>query len=236
MGIREISLDTETTGLDPYAGHRVVEIGCVEMIDHVRTENHFHVYCNPERDMPMEAERIHGISAEFLSDKPLFRTIAKSLVEFLGDSPLVIHNASFDMKFLNAELERAGFPLLPSARAIDTVTLARRMFPGSPANLDALCKRFNIDNAHRVKHGALLDAELLADVYLELKGGRQSSLGLQAEGSSKKAGDPHAAPINALHGDAVPPRTFAPSEDELRAHKQLIDTIDGALWKQLERA
>jgi DNA polymerase III subunit epsilon len=169
MGIamREIALDTETTGLDPSSGHRVVEIGCVELMGHVRTGNHFHTYLNPERDMPREAENIHGLSSTFLADKPLFKTIARAFLEFIGDDPLIIHNAAFDLKFLNAELNALDLPLIEFARATDTVLIARRMFPGSPANLDALCKRFNIDTSARTKHGALLDAELLADVYLE---------------------------------------------------------------------
>ena len=174
--MREIVLDTETTGLDPFSGHRIVEIGCVEMIGHIRTGNHFHSYLNPERDMPMEAQNIHGLSAEFLKDKPLFKTIARSFLEFIGDDPLIIHNAAFDLKFLNAELDRNGLPLIAMERAIDTVLMARQKFPGSPANLDALCKRFNIDTSARTKHGALLDAELLADVYLEFKGGPPSDL------------------------------------------------------------
>jgi DNA polymerase III subunit epsilon len=175
MGIamREIALDTETTGLDPSSGHRVVEIGCVELMGHVRTGNHFHTYLNPERDMPREAENIHGLSSTFLADKPLFKTIARAFLEFIGDDPLIIHNAAFDLKFLNAELNALDLPLIEFARATDTVLIARRMFPGSPANLDALCKRFNIDTSARTKHGALLDAELLADVYLELKGGKR---------------------------------------------------------------
>ncbi|MFM9891076.1 MAG: DNA polymerase III subunit epsilon, partial [Rickettsiales bacterium] len=171
--MREICLDTETTGLDPFSGHRIVEIGAVEMINQVRTGNHFHVYLNPERDMPREAENIHGLSISFLSDKPKFREVARSFLEFIGDDKLVIHNAAFDLKFLNAELDVARLPTIDAARATDTVLIARKKFPGSPANLDALCKRFSIDTSARTKHGALLDAELLAEVYLELRGGRQ---------------------------------------------------------------
>lgn len=232
--MREIALDTETTGLDPYAGHRIVEIGAVEMIGHIRTANHFHVYLNPQRDMPKEAERVHGISEEFLRDKPLFHSVAAAFREFMGDSPLVIHNANFDMKFINFEFEKVGFPKIPMSQTIDTVTMARKMFPGSPANLDALCKRFNIDLSKRVKHGALLDAELLADVYLELKGGRQAGLGLlndQGTSGAQQSSDGAASPLVAGSKEIIPPRSFTPTEDELRAHKQLLDTMKGdPLW------
>lgn len=232
--MREIALDTETTGLDPASGHRVVEIGCVEMIGHVRTATHFHTYLNPERDMPREAENIHGLSSQFLKDKPVFKTIARAFLEFIGDSPLVIHNAGFDLKFLNYELNVLDLPLIDAARATDTVLIARKMFPGSPANLDALCKRFNIDTSVRTKHGALLDAELLADVYLELKGGRQSSLlGKPAEGT-----DTHHAP-RATHHDLtftghtdIPIRHFPPTSEELAAHKAMVDKLKKPLWTE----
>ncbi len=184
--MREIVLDTETTGLDPFSGHRIVEIGCIELINHVRTGNYFHTYLNPERDMPREAEAVHGLSIEFLKDKPKFAEIAGSFLEFIGNDPLVIHNAAFDMKFINAELAVAKRPEVDFARAIDTVLMARQKFPGQPASLDALCKRFSIDLSARTKHGALLDSELLSDVYLELLGGRQSSLGLVADAGAAK--------------------------------------------------
>ena len=171
--MREIVLDTETTGLDPASGDRIVEIGCVELIDHFPTGANFHVYINPERGMPAEAERVHGLSAEFLADKPLFAAITAEFFDFIGDAPLVIHNAGFDMKFLNAELARIGHDILDDARAIDTLAMARIKFPGARVSLDELCKRFDIDNTERTKHGALLDADLLAQVYLELLGGRQ---------------------------------------------------------------
>ncbi len=223
--MREIVLDTETTGLDPASGHRLVEIGCVELINHIRTGNYFHSYLNPERDMPREAENVHGISAEFLKDKPLFKAVARSFLEFIGDSTLVIHNAAFDMKFLNAELNSLGHPMLPMERTIDTVLMARRMFPGQPASLDALCKRFNIDLSARTKHGALLDAELLADVYLELKGGRQSTLGLVAHAEETITVD------LSFHGQtAIRARHFPPSAEELAAHKTMLQKIKQAIW------
>jgi DNA polymerase-3 subunit epsilon len=230
--MREIALDTETTGLDPASGHRVVEIGCVEMVGHIRTGNHFHTYLNPERDMPPEAERIHGLSSTFLKDKPTFKVVARAFLEFIGDSPLVIHNASFDLKFLNAELNALDLPLIDFARATDTVLIARKMFPGSPANLDALCKRFAIDLSARTKHGALLDAELLADVYLELKGGRQSSLLHKPEMPS--ALNPESRipnPDLAFTGHtALPARSFPPSSEERAAHKAMVEKIKGAIW------
>lgn len=229
--MREICLDTETTGLDPFSGHRIVEIGCVEMINQVRTGNHFHVYLNPERDMPREAENIHGLSAEFLSDKPKFREIARSFLEFIGDSPLVIHNAAFDLKFLNAELDVQRLPTIDPARATDTVLIARKKFPGSPANLDALCKRFNIDLSSRTKHGALLDAELLAEVYLELKGGRQASILMEEEVVVSE--ESKATESNILefvgHTD-IPYRQFPASPDELAAHQVAVAKIKNPLW------
>lgn len=221
--MREIVLDTETTGLDPVSGHRVVEIGCIELVNHIRTGNYFHCYLNPERDMPREAEAVHGLSADFLKDKPLFRAIAKSFLEFIGDAPLVIHNAGFDMKFLNHELNTIGLGLLSAERAIDTVLMARRMFPGQPASLDALCKRFNVDATARTKHGALLDAELLADVYLELKGGRQSTLGLVTTVES--------GPTLSFSGHtSIPERHFPPSAEEVAAHKTMLEKIKNPLW------
>ncbi|MFZ4540940.1 MAG: DNA polymerase III subunit epsilon [Rickettsiales bacterium] len=225
--MREIVLDTETTGLDPASGHRIVEIGCVELHGHVRTGNHFHSYLNPERDMPREAENIHGLSGEFLKDKPLFRAIAKSFLEFIGDAPLVIHNAGFDLKFLNAELNAVDLPLIDYERATDTVLIARRMFPGSPANLDALCKRFAIDTTARTKHGALLDAELLADVYLEMKGGRQSSLLVkkETETPARAEGD-----VVFTGHTSIPERHFPPTLEELAAHKAMVDKLKTPIW------
>ena len=223
--MREIVLDTETTGLDPDSGHRVVEIGCVELVNHVRTGNYFHSYLNPERAMPPEAEKVHGLSETFLKDKPLFRSIASSFLEFIADAPLIIHNAAFDLKFLNAELNTLGLSLLDPKRAIDTVLLARQKFPGQPANLDALCRRFAIDLAARTKHGALLDAELLAEVYLELRGGRQSSLGLAA---AKESGE--SAVVFSGH-TSIPVRSFPPSLEEQAAHETMLEKIPNAVWK-----
>ncbi|WP_420342604.1 DNA polymerase III subunit epsilon [Paenirhodobacter sp.] len=182
--MREIVLDTETTGFEPSEGHRIVEIGAVELFNHVPTGKTYHQYINPERDMPTEAFQVHGISEEFLRDKPVFAQIAQDFLDFIGpESKLVIHNAAFDVKFLNAELSWVKKPLIEPARAIDTLMMARRKFPGSPASLDALCRRFGIDNSSRTLHGALLDSEILADVYLELIGGRQPVFGLSIEPS-----------------------------------------------------
>jgi DNA polymerase III subunit epsilon len=174
--MREIVLDTETTGLDPYQGHRMVEIGCIELVNRIPSGQVFHRYLNPERDMPAEAFNVHGLSIEFLKDKPFFAEIADELIEFIGGAPLVAHNASFDLGFINAELERCGRELVPRERLVDTLMLARRRHPGGANRLDDLCSRYGIDNSRRTKHGALLDAEILAEVYLELIGGRQASL------------------------------------------------------------
>ena len=176
--MREIVLDTETTGLDPTDGHRIIEIGCVELMDHLPTGKNYQVYLNPERLIPIEAQRVHGITDEFLADKPLFAAIADELMEFLGDAPLVIHNAGFDLKFLNSEFQRIMRAPIPYARAIDTIEIAKSKIPGARYSLDELCKRFSIDLSSRTKHGALLDAELTARVYLELVGGRQTRLKL----------------------------------------------------------
>jgi DNA polymerase-3 subunit epsilon len=179
--MREIVLDTETTGFDPEAGDRIVEIGAVELFNHVATGRTYHQYINPERAMPQEAFEVHGLGDDFLADKPKFAQIGRDFLDFGGDARLVIHNAAFDMKFLNAELKWLGLPLIPFDRAIDTLAIARQKFPGSPASLDALCRRFSIDNSARTLHGALLDSEILAEVYLELIGGRQPDLVLSVE-------------------------------------------------------
>lgn len=221
--MREIVLDTETTGLDPGSGHRLVEIGCLELVNHVPTGRIFQSYVNPERDMPEEAFKIHGLSAEFLARQPLFAAVVEDFLKFIGEAPLVIHNAVFDLGFLNAELARLGRPALLEERAIDTVALARRKFPGSPANLDALCRRFNIDNGARDLHGALLDAQLLAEVYLELVGGRQPGLGLAAEGAAAAAG---------VERRAREPRPHAPSAEELAAHARFIDGLEEPIWRR----
>ena len=179
--VREIILDTETTGLDPATGDRIVEIGAVELLNHLPTGRTFHVYINPERDMPKEAEAVHGLSSAFLRDKPVFSAIAQDFLEFIGSDVLIIHNASFDMAFINAELGFLRLPAIPPERVVDTLHIARQKHPGTGNSLDALCRRYGIDNSRRTKHGALLDSELLAEVYLELIGGRQASFGLAPE-------------------------------------------------------
>lgn len=225
--MREVVLDTETTGFNPQDGDRVVEIGCIELVNHVPTGRHYHVYINPERSMPEEAFKVHGISDEFLKDKPLFAAIAREFCDFVGEDPLVIHNAAFDIGFLNAELARLeGFPHIAMERAVDTVKIARAKFPGAQASLDALCKRFNIDNSARTKHGALLDAELLAEVYLELIGGRQQGLGL----AGMDAGGQAMAITPMARGPARPPRPHAPSTEELAAHAAFVAKLKDPLW------
>jgi DNA polymerase III subunit epsilon len=186
--MREIVLDTETTGFEPSEGHRIVEIGAVELHNHMPTGRTFHKYLNPQRPMPAAAFEVHGLGDDFLRDKPLFVAVAAEFLAFIGDAQLVIHNASFDMKFLNAELNAAGLPLLPFSRATDTLAIARQKFPGSPASLDALCRRFGVDNSTREKHGALLDSEILAEVYLQMIGGRQPDFGLSATDRSTSTG------------------------------------------------
>jgi DNA polymerase-3 subunit epsilon len=223
--MREIVLDTETTGFDPLTGHRVVEIGCIELINHVATGNEFHTYLNPERDMPAEAEAVHGLSQVFLSDKPLFSAIADQMLAFVGDSPIIAHNASFDMNFINAELKRIGRAPLPGDRAIDTVTLARRKFPGAQASLDALCRRFQIDTSARNKHGALLDAQLLSKVYLELVGGREPGFALASVETVE------AVVVQARN--IRPPRPHTPLPEELEAHGVFIATIKNAIWTRI---
>lgn len=225
--LREIALDTETTGLDPASGHRVVEVGCVELMGRIPTGRELHFYFNPDRDMPPEAEEIHGLSSAFLADKPRFHEKADELLEFISDSPLVIHNAGFDIRFLNAELERLGYPPLPLDRSIDTVAMARQVFPGSPASLDALCKRFEIDSAARVKHGALLDAQLLAEVYLELTGGRQSMLVLEERVDIDITLEVERAVKTRFA------REFLPSADELLAHAAFIAKLKDPIWRKL---
>jgi DNA polymerase III subunit epsilon len=221
--MREIVLDTETTGLDPAAGHRIVEIACLELLNHIPTGRTYQCYVNPERDVPSDAFAVHGLSVEFLSDKPRFAEIADKLAEFIADAPLVIHNAEFDVRFLNAEFQRLARPPLTGDRVVDTLQMARQKFPGAPASLDALCRRFAIDNSTRTKHGALLDTELLADVYLELIGGRQAGLelmtaarataALAAGGRTPRVARPHAA-----------------SDAELAAHAALVATLKDPIW------
>lgn len=242
--MREIVLDTETTGFEPDEGDRIVEIGAIELIGHVPTGRTYHQYINPQRSMPAEAFGVHGIGPDLLEppqdpkpgqetlrDKPVFRDIAQAFVDFIGDAKLVIHNAAFDMKFLNAELGWLGRPLLPMDQAIDTLAIARRKFPGSPASLDALCRRFGIDNSARTLHGALLDSEILADVYLELIGGRQPDFALAPDTRQSKTQTetddwrpmPRATPLE--------PRI---TEEEAAAHAAFVDSLgDSAIWKKL---
>ncbi|HEY4134749.1 MAG TPA: DNA polymerase III subunit epsilon [Alphaproteobacteria bacterium] len=227
--MREIVLDTETTGLDPAAGHRVVEIACIELMNRVPTGQVFHRYANPERDMPAEAFAVHKLSSEFLSDKPLFGSFADELVAFIGGDDIIAHNAEFDMRFVNAELERAG-KSRHAGRSVDTVAMARQKFPGQPASLDALCKKFAVDNTMRTVHGALLDAELLAAVYLELMGGRQHGLVLTEEIEVKAAGG-QMRPAAALRdGPVRPPRPHAANPAELEAHAAFIAKLKNPLW------
>jgi len=225
--MREIIFDTETTGLDPQSGDRLVEIGCVEMVNRVVTGNSFHAYFNPQRDMPMEAERVHGLSAMFLSDKPLFAARAEELLAFIGDAPLVAHNAQFDFGFLNAELAAAGLEAVSLDRMIDTLSIARRRHPGAKHSLDALCTRYGVDRSHRVKHGALLDAELLAQVYVELTGGRQIGLMLAAETTELVVEvtrfRPRTGPLRAA-------RPHAPSAEELVRHAAFLASLQSPLW------
>ena len=220
--MREVVLDTETTGLDPRSGHRIVEIGCVELINHMAPGKHFHKYLNPERDIPEQASVIHGLTEEFLSSQPVFADVAEEFEAFIGDSILVIHNAEFDLGFINAEREKISLPPIAPDRAIDTVSLARRKFPGAQANLDALCRRFKIDNSDRSLHGALKDARLLAKVYLELIGGRQQNLGLSAQ--ERKI-------VEAAEKNRRPPRPHAPTDAEQLAHAQFIEKLESPIWK-----
>jgi DNA polymerase-3 subunit epsilon len=227
--MREIVLDTETTGFEPSEGHRIVEIGAVELFNHMPTGRTYHQYINPQRMMPKEAFEVHGLGDDFLRDKPLFKAVGQAFLDFIGDATLVIHNASFDMKFLNAELGWAGLPTLPFDRALDTLLIARKKFPGSPASLDALCRRFGVDNSAREKHGALLDSEILAEVYLELIGGRQPDFALPSEAQARRddsgaqtAWRPQPRPT------PLPPRI---TEAESAAHAAFVAKMgEGAIW------
>ncbi|MEM0907424.1 MAG: DNA polymerase III subunit epsilon [Pseudomonadota bacterium] len=227
--MREIILDTETTGLDPTGGDRVVEIGAVEVLNAIPTGNTFHHYINPERDMPEEAFRVHGLSAAFLSDKPIFQDVAEAFVAFLGRDKLIAHNASFDVGFLNAELARCGYEIIAPHQVVDTLAIARRKHGGGSNSLDALCARYGIDASRRTKHGALLDAELLAEVYLELTGGRQAALELERAGNAQivagvtKTMRPRPVPL----GDRL-------TEADRAAHAAFVATIDNAVWHALE--
>jgi DNA polymerase-3 subunit epsilon len=226
--MREIVFDTETTGLDPFQGDRMVEIGCIELLNRFPTGKVFHCYFNPERDMPEQAFKVHGLSIDFLKDKPLFGAKVDELIEFLGDDALLVaHNAMFDLGFLNAELERAGRGSVSRERIVDTLLLARRKHPGAANRLDDLCVRYSIDNSRRTKHGALLDAELLAEVYIELIGARQAQLGLSQTASPVRvAGEPIAVRARPL---PLPPRL---SDDERAAHRRFVLTLgENAIWR-----
>lgn len=223
--MREIVLDTETTGLDPKAGHRVVEIGCIELLNHIPTGETFHQYINPERDMPDEAFAVHGLSEAFLAEHPVFAAVADDFMAFIGDATLVIHNAAFDIGFLNAELARLERGPIPMARTVDTVRIARAKFPGAQASLDALCRRFEIDASARTNHGALLDAELLSLVYLELTGGRQPGFELAAAAAGAGAARAAERPLR-------PARPHAPSDAELEAHAALVARLKDPIWRR----
>ena len=237
--MRHIILDTETTGLSAKEGHRIIEIGAVEMINYSLTGEKLHLYINPEREIDEGAQAIHGISGEFLQDKPVFSDVADSFLEFVGDDMLVIHNAPFDVGFLNAELARCDRPILQDDRVTDTLALARQKFPGAQASLDALCRRFQIDNSHRDLHGALIDADLLAGVFVELQGGKQPGLALQDEAKDNFDSDKNnvGEKVN-LSGFEIsdrpirPSRQFAPSKDELAAHHALLDKMSDPIWRQ----
>ena len=227
--MRELVLDTETTGFEPFDGDRIVEIGAVELWNHVPTGKTYHQYINPQRDMPNAAFEVHGLGNEFLADKPLFKDIAQDFTDFVGTDKMVIHNAAFDMKFLNAELGWLNYPKMPMSQAIDTLMIARRKFPGSPASLDALCRRFGINNSNRVLHGALLDSEILAEVYLELIGGRQPDFGLNTSAGQKTetvSQDWRPMPREKSLPDRI-------TETEIAAHAAFVDALgDDALWKK----
>ncbi|MCF1708216.1 DNA polymerase III subunit epsilon [Tabrizicola sp. J26] len=228
--MREIVLDTETTGFEPSEGHRIVEIGAVELFNHLPTGRTYHQYINPQRMMPKEAFEVHGLGDDFLRDKPVFRSIAQDFLDFVGDARLVIHNAAFDIRFLNAELEWVGLPQISFDRAIDTLLMARQRFPGAPASLDALCRRFGVDNSAREKHGALLDSEILAEVYLELIGGRQPDLVLAPESSQGSL-----SPSTPVWRPRPRPQPLAQrlTEAEEKAHSAFVAALgDAAIWKK----
>jgi DNA polymerase-3 subunit epsilon len=228
---REIVLDTETTGLDPLAGHKVIEIGCVELINRMPTGRVFHKYLNPERDVPIEATNIHGITTEFLKDKQKFNEIVDEFIEFIGDSKIIIHNAEFDLKFLNHHLFNAKKPDISRDRVFCTLIFARKKFPGASNSLDGLCKRFQIDNSHRVHHGALLDSEILAEVYLELMGGKQNDFDLQTKKKTEEVKvKKEFKPVEFEY------RKFEVKEEELEAHKKLLSASPNYLWNKVGKA
>jgi DNA polymerase-3 subunit epsilon len=227
--MREIVLDTETTGLDPLTGDRVVEIGCIELFNRIPTGLTFHRYINPERDMPASAFEVHGLSADFLKDKPPFAEVAEDFLSFVGDAGLVIHNAAFDAAFLNSELERVGKQLIARDRLVDTLLLARRRHPGAPNRLDDLCTRYGIDNTRRTKHGALLDAELLAEVYIELTGARQAALGLELV-TAEKTGERERIVVVQVRPVPLAPRVTA---EDVAAHRAFVETLGpNAIWRE----
>jgi DNA polymerase-3 subunit epsilon len=228
--MREVVLDTETTGLDVLAGHRVVEIGCVELLNHVPTGKTWQTYLNPQRENEREAFEVHGLSDSFLARQPLFRHKAEEFLAFLQDSRIIIHNAEFDLKFLNHELAQEGYDRLSGERVVDSLHLARSMFPGQPNSLDALMRRFGIDATARTRHGALLDAELLAQVYLELKGGRQADLAFAVAADRDDAGDADLA--SAQHRPAREARPHGATAEELARHEAFLDQIDNAIWRR----
>ncbi|EJL23412.1 DNA polymerase III subunit epsilon [Novosphingobium sp. AP12] len=225
--MREIIFDTETTGFDPKNGDRMVEIGCIEMINRVATGRTFHAYFNPERTMPAEAEAVHGLSDAFLADKPLFGALAQDFLDFIEDSPMIAHNAGFDFNFINFELNVCGHPIVGLDRMVDTVALAKVRHPGAKLSLDALCSRYGIDRSHRTKHGALLDAELLAQVYVELRGGRQIGLELVAETTEIVTEIKVLTTKNRIFRQ---PRPHAATEEELLAHAAFLKSVDTPLW------
>jgi DNA polymerase-3 subunit epsilon len=233
--MREIVFDTETTGLSPLTGDRMVEIGCVELINRCETGRTWHAYFNPDRDMPSGAEAVHGLSARFLSDKPRFHEKVEELLEFIGDSPMIAHNAGFDFAFINHELNNCGRPLVCTTRMVDTLAIARQRHPGAKHSLDALCTRFGVDRTARVKHGALIDAQLLAQVYVELTGGRQIGLSLGAGAQVQDLEDEvTAAQVAAAVTIRVrPPRPHAASEDELARHAAFLATLADPIWHRL---
>ena len=231
--MREIIFDTETTGLEPGNGDRLVEIGCIEMVDRIVTGRTFHAYFNPGRTMPAEAERVHGLSDAFLANKPFFADQADKLLDFIEDSPLVAHNASFDFGFLNMELGRCGLGSIGLDRMVDTIAIARTLHPGAKHTLDALCSRYGIDRSHRVKHGALLDAELLAQLYIELTGGRQIGLSLVRDDMAGEPSGPTRVVASIYAKRPVrSPRLHSASPQELERHRAFIDQISNALWSQ----
>jgi len=233
--MREIVFDTETTGMDPFTGDRVIEIGAIELVNHLPSGKTLQLYINPERDVPAEATAVHGITNDFLKDKPVFSQVYSEFIEFIGsDGILVAHNAEFDMKFMNWELKKVGHADIPNNRVIDTLKIARKKFPGSPANLDALCRRFNIDNTARTYHGALLDSELLAEVYLELLGGRQRGLSLTPEQNTNENGS--VKTITTKERKFREPRPHKASPEELTEHKEFLGQLTDPIWEKIAKA